>query len=129
MDAAEKTLLYKVLEGLSTSEKTESTKSEDSFFLKEPAEYLEKLKKRSKDISESININVGDILIWKDGLKNKRYPSYGQPAIVLSKIEPPLIDDDVTYNERLNIQLGFITENDEFFAFNYDGNRFKFFNK
>lgn len=131
MDAAEKAVLLKVLENFSISEKNEEIiKKEDAqLYLREPEEYLEKLKKRASSIGEKEHFNVGDFLIWKDGLKNKRFPAYGQPSILLEKIEPPLTDSDVSYNEELDIQLGFISEKDEFLIFNYDSSRFKLFKK
>jgi len=123
MDAAEKSLFIKFLDSISLSEKAE--KKEVDSYVSEPTEHIERLKKRANSLSNVSDLEVGEIVIWKDGLKNKRYPNYGQPAIVLNKIDPPLVDDDVSFNEILNIRLGFIVEDDEFFTFNYDGNRFK----
>jgi len=129
MDAAEKALFIKFLDSLVVSENTDTEKKEVEGYVSEPNEYIEKLKKRASLLATVSDFNVGDIAVWKDGLKNKRYPQYGQPAIVLEKLDPPLIDDeDLTLKEVLNIKLGFIAENDEFFSFNYDGNRFKTLN-
>jgi hypothetical protein len=127
MDVAEKALLIKVLEGLSTThEKSESSNDdENAHYLKEPKGYLDKLYNRVKALEEHNEFNIGDFLIWKEGLKNKRVPSYNQPAVVIKKHDPPLVDEDTSFNESMDIQLGFITEDDEFLIFNYDSNRFK----
>ena len=128
MDAAEKALLIKVLENFATSEmKEEAKRDESDAYLREPEEYLTKLNKRAISIKEKNDFNVGDILIWKDGLKNKVFPAYGQPAIILERFIPALIDPDVSYNEKLDVQIGFISSNDEFLTFNYDSSRFKLY--
>ena len=65
---------------------------------------------------------MGNIIIWKDGMKNKRLPEYAQPCIVMRINNPPVYDTDI--HEFLNIVLGFITDGD-FLTFSYDSKRFK----
>ena len=128
MDAAEKSLFIKFLDSISTSEYSDKKDVED--YLKEPNDHIERLRKRADALSKETDFTVGDIVIWKDGLKNKRVPNYGQPSIVLSLIDPPLIDkDDVTDSESYNVQLGFIVDGDEFLTFNYPSQRFTQMNK
>lgn len=127
MDEAEKSLLLKMISGMSAKDTTEKTSASE--FLKEPLEYVEKLKKRKKALEEKNAFKVGDVIVWKDGLKNKRLPQYAQPAIVLEIFDTPIVDeDDATATEEIDIQIGFISPDDEFLAFNYDSRRFKNYN-
>ena len=34
-------------------------------------------------------------------------------------------EEDISFTERLDIQIGFITDEDEFLTFNYDSARFQ----
>ena len=125
MDAAEKSLLVKILETF-TTEKTQTKQAEPPLYLREPKEYADKLRKRSQSLEDIASFKKGDIIVWKDGMKNKRLPEYGQPAIVIKKLDPPIKEeDDPTFMEELDITIGFMSEDDEFFVFNYDSKRFK----
>jgi hypothetical protein len=126
MDQAEKSVLLKIFESLTVSEKKEQGKSEETaFYLKEPKEYLNRLQKRMEAFNKSESFSIGDLVIWKDGLKNKRLPLFGQPSIIIKVFDPPLEDKEPSVNERLDIQIGFITDDDEFLTFNYDSHRFQ----
>jgi len=130
MDAAERALFIKLLDTLYAEDAPSAEKKETKIYISEPNEYIEKLEKRAASLKEVSSFNVGDIVCWKDGLKNKRLPDYRQPCIVLSILIPPITDDDdKSYTEILTVELGFIAEADEFFSFKYDGNRFRLFNK
>lgn len=77
----------------------------------------------------NVDFKVGEIIEWKSGLKNRRYPTYGQPAIVVEVIEDPLIntcDDSGSpyFQEPLDILIGFIINN-EFLFYHADKKRFK----
>jgi len=126
MNDAEKAVFIKVLEGLTTSSDNNSVEAPPKqLYESKPTEYLERLKSRAQSLSEDSHIGIGAIVVWKTGLKNKRYPEYDQPCIVLKKWDPPLKDDDVSLNENLDIQLGFINDDDEFLSFNYDSSRWR----
>jgi hypothetical protein len=127
MDAAEKSLLLKILEGFTTSEKIEDKDEKTIFFLKDQGSYIEKLKARFTSFGEKKSFSVGNIIVWKDGLKNKNWPLYGQPAIVTRKRDTMIDEDDPESYEDLDIQAGFVTEEGDFFIFNYDSSRFKMY--
>ena len=83
-----------------------------------------------KIFDESEEFEVDDIVIWKDGLKNKTYPSYEQVAIVLEVLSEPLYNQSVEpdspyYNEPLDILLGFKDQEGDMLTFYYDKRRFK----
>lgn len=95
-------------------------------------EKIEILKKCLKDYSTPIKFNIGDIVYWKENLKNRRFPEYNDPSIILDVLEKPIFDSsndsgDSGFKEPLTIKLGtLIRENNEsrFVVFYYDGNRF-----
>lgn len=67
---------------------------------------------------------------WKPGMKNRKVPAYGEPAIVLAVLPEPLIDDSfesgsVYFREQLDLILGFHDEDEEFVALHYDARRFE----
>lgn len=80
-------------------------------------------------------IKVGDLVVWKDGLKNRKRPSYAEPAIVISVADD---HDDALYDpgnesgspyfrEPLTIQLGIIDSDGEMSMYYFDKRRFRAF--
>ena len=103
---------------------------------KQDSDEIERLTHLCNELQSKAYFATGDIVVWKDGLKNKNYPEYGQPAIVLERLDTPIVNsvDDTgsTYfNERLDIALGLISrdEDDAFLVFYYDSRRFKLLNR
>lgn len=99
---------------------------------KQDSDEIERLTHLCDELHNKTYFTTGDIVVWKDGLKNKNYPEYGQPAIVLERLDTPIVnsveDAGSTYfNESLDIVLGLIShdEDDAFLVFYYDSRRFK----
>ncbi len=69
------------------------------------------------------SFQVGTLIQWKMGMKNRPKPNYNEPAIVMNVLSAPL--DTPTNTEKLDIKLGVILENGEFALFFYDKNRFE----
>lgn len=74
---------------------------------------------------------VGDLVMWKPGLKNKVRPIYGAPAVVLDVLDEPLFDMDGpmssgSYREPLDLLLG-VLDAGELVAFHFDSRRFERF--
>lgn len=76
----------------------------------------------------------GDLVTWKPGLKHKRYPRYGQPAVVLEVLATPVLDPQneagATYfREPLDVVVGVLwdegTDRGELIAFHFDSRRFQ----
>jgi hypothetical protein len=126
MNPSEKDIIVKILQSLVVEEKPTSTPNEpeEEYFIKEGVQHIEKLKSRKASFDSSETFNIGDIVVWKEGLKNKRVPLYKQPCIVVAKNNPPLIEEDATYSESLDIKIGHVSDQDEFLVFNYDSKRF-----
>ena len=67
---------------------------------------------------------------WKPGLKNKKLPKEGQPAIVLEVLEETLdqVERDPGspyFREPLDIVLGGMDEDGDFMTFHFDKRRFE----
>jgi len=76
------------------------------------------------------SLRPGQLAIWKPGLKNRRFPAYGQPVIVVAVLEAPIIDheDDagVTYfREPLDLLLGILHPDGSFLIYHFDSHRFQ----
>lgn len=92
-------------------------------------EYIDNLY-RLKEVYETSNeFKAGDIIVWKEGMKNKKLPKYKQPCIVLSVLDNPIIDTNkdpgsTYFGEILDIKVGMIGPESEFLTFHYDSRRF-----
>ena len=94
--------------------------------------------KNLKELAESFlreekdnPIARGDFVVWKKGLKNKRYPQYDEPVYVLEVLKEAIFDISDKYSgsayfrEPLDIVLAFVDPDGDFAAFHYDKRRFK----
>lgn len=75
-------------------------------------------------------IEVGDLVTWKRGLKNKKYPQEGQSAKVIEVLSTPLINDKEDsgspyFAEKLNLVLAILDEDGELLLYHYDKRRFQ----
>jgi len=79
-------------------------------------------------------LNPGTVVRWKPGLKNRRWPHYGQPAIVLEVLQSPILDHreemgSAYFREPLDVVLGLLIDDPEvrgdLFTFHYDSRRFE----
>lgn len=75
---------------------------------------------------------AGDVVSWKVGLKNRRWPTYGKPAIVVEVLDSPVFDTekdsgDAYFREPLDLALGvFIEEGPhrgDFVVWHFDSRR------
>ncbi|MBK5963008.1 hypothetical protein CCR95_02590 [Thiocystis minor] len=76
----------------------------------------------------------GDLVTWKPGLKNKRYPRYGRPALVIETLDTPVHDCEndagsTYFREPLDLVLGvFIADGPlrgELLTWHFDRRRFQ----
>ena len=91
-----------------------------------------KLKSITANYKNRVDFKVGDIIQWKEGLKNKMFPEYNEPAIILEILDEPLVDTDDRigspyYKEQLDLKLGMIDDDGDLVSFYFDGNRFEFY--
>lgn len=74
---------------------------------------------------------VGDLVVWKDGLKNRRMPEYSVPGVVAEVLDTPVLDEhkeagSAYYREPLTIKVGILDPtDDELLFWHFDGARFR----
>jgi len=93
-------------------------------------EYIAQLKAVCKSFLKKESLEVGQIVKWKENLKNRKLPHKNQPAIVIAILYQPVISTDKEagtpyFLETLDIILGILVENGTFLTFYYDSRRFE----
>lgn len=85
-------------------------------------------------LNQTHRFKPGDLVCWKPGMKNRRVPAYGTPAVVLEVLEEPIPDSETEsgstyFREPLSLVLGLFWDRDQgrgdFVAFHFDGRRFE----
>jgi hypothetical protein len=112
-------------EGSTENENKETRKAPDKTV------NLVRLKECAARLSKINHFTNGQLVQWKEGLKNKATPAYGQPVIVVDVLKKPVFDfgensDGSQYiNEPLTLVAGIIAENGDFLCYHFDGRRFE----
>jgi hypothetical protein len=93
-------------------------------------EYIAQLQSACKNFLRKESFEVGQILKWKENLKNKKFPHKNQPAIVVAILDEPVISTDDEsgspyFLETLDIILGIVDDDSTFLTFYYDSRRFE----
>jgi hypothetical protein len=92
------------------------------------------LRERLRRLQQPYRFLVGDLVTWKPGLKNRRVPLNGQPAVVVAVLDEPLLDSEeesgsTYFRDPLDIVLGVIWDKDpgrgDFVTFHFDSRRFQ----
>ena len=77
------------------------------------------------------NFSPGQIVQWKAGMRNRFLPAYGELAIVMEVLNPPILDTDAEnagtnyFREPLSLVLGLHDPDGDFQIFHFDGRRFE----
>jgi len=72
----------------------------------------------------------GQFVRWKPGLKNRKFPDYGEPCIIMAVLPTPIFDTSEDgaascyFQEPLNLVIGLMRE-DDLLEFRMDGRRFE----
>lgn len=86
-----------------------------------------------KLISKNEKLKVGDLIVWKEGLKNRAFPEYNQIVIITElkndAVEFPTrnMEDGCSgssYRENLDLRFGILMKDSEFSEFWVDSRRF-----
>jgi len=48
------------------------------------------LRDRFHSLTQATRLQAGDVVAWKPGLRNRRWPNYGKPAIVVEVLDRPV---------------------------------------
>ena len=76
----------------------------------------------------------GQIVVWKDDMRNRRNPAYGQPAIVVEVLKEPLFDHPseernsagtMFFHEPLDMGIGLVDDDGDRCVFYVDSRRFR----
>jgi hypothetical protein len=94
-------------------------------------EHISKLRMAKDMFDKFYDFKSGDLVVWKQGLRNKARPALNEPAIVMQVLDTPLKDQNKQdsgrpyFNEPLDLILGLIDEDGEFVVYHYDKRRFE----
>ena len=97
----------------------------------DPAEARKRMLKELADrLDQHHAFAKGQFVVWKAGLKNRKLPDYGEPAIVSGVLPSPNYDPSETscaspyFQEPLSIVIG-VHHEDDLLEFRVDGRRFE----
>ncbi|HLP88673.1 MAG TPA: hypothetical protein VK184_08810 [Nostocaceae cyanobacterium] len=93
-------------------------------------EYIDKLRSACNNLIKKESFQVGQLVKWKENLKNRKLPRKNQPAIVVAILDEPIISNvqesgSPYFRETLDIVLGILLEDYVFLTFYYDSRRFE----
>lgn len=92
------------------------------------------LQERFRSLNAHEVFKPGDLVCWKPGLRNRRFPRYDRPAVVLEVLDVPVLDSEsdsgLTYfRDPLDLVLGLFLDEGEhrgnFLTWHFDSRRFK----
>jgi hypothetical protein len=89
-----------------------------------------KLEELAERLDQFHRFAKGQFVKWKPGLKNRKFPDYGEPAIVTAVLPSPIFDPgegtagSPYFQEPLTFVVGMCME-DEFLEFRLDARRFE----
>jgi hypothetical protein len=96
----------------------------------EASEHLRVLLERLNNGRERA-LRPGLLATWKPGLKNRRFPRYGESVVVVALLDPPIVNPDEEagspyFREPLDLVLGVVRGDDrEFLVYHADRRRFQ----
>lgn len=91
----------------------------------------QRLEENYSQYTKRHSFQVGQLVRWKPGLKNKIRPLYDQPGVVIEILDKPIRDSasDKTgstyFREPLDIVIALIDEDGEFVGYHFDSGRFE----
>jgi hypothetical protein len=92
------------------------------------------LSDRYDSLTKRHALKPGDRVTWKPGLKNRRVPLPGQPAVVVAVLDEPVFDSEqdsgsTYFRDPLDLVLGVIWDKEphrgDFVLFHFDSRRFQ----
>ena len=94
---------------------------------------VQELRQAAERFNEPHIFKSGDLVRWKEGMKDARWPMYCEPAIVMAIIDPPLTFQDAPNAEvtlsspffwaKNDLRLGFLSEDGTFLECAADSRR------
>jgi len=96
----------------------------------ETSQHLRALLERLENGRERA-LHPGMLAVWKPGLKNRRFPRYGEPVVVVALLDEPIVNPgdesgSPYFREPLDLLLGVVRGDDrEFLVYHADRRRFQ----
>jgi hypothetical protein len=92
---------------------------------------IEILKELRNSYEKKYDFKVGDIIRWKNKLKNRKLPEYEEPIIILEILDEPIYNTkeqvgSTYFNEKIDIKIGVIKDN-SLLTFYLESARFELF--
>lgn len=128
MSKPEDIIIAEIMKNLTEKERDKDVNEEEQNNYGEKD--IAQLKAVCKSFLNKEFFEVGQIVKWKENLKNRKLPHKNQPAIVIEILPIPVISTDNEagspyFLETLDIILGIVVENGTFLTFYYDSRRFE----
>lgn len=128
MSKPEDIIIAEIMKNLTEKERDQDVNEEEQNNYGEKD--IAQLKSVCKSFLKKESLEVGQIVKWKENLKNRKLPHKNQPAIVIEILQMPIISTDNEsgspyFLETLDIILGIVVENGTFLTFYYDSRRFE----
>jgi hypothetical protein len=88
------------------------------------------LRSRYETFFRPHTFSKGQLVKWKEGLKNRRLPLMGEVGIVMEVLAEAIVDTaensaSAYFREPLDIAIGIIDSSGDFAIFHYDSRRFE----
>ncbi|MHA7291513.1 hypothetical protein ACX80V_17995 [Arthrobacter sp. MDT3-24] len=89
-------------------------------------DYAQRLEALHAAYAAANEFSQGDFVQWKPHMRNRRFPFYGRPAVVVEVLDSPLSQtaDGELLDEPANIRLGVLHPDEEFTVHLFNSNRF-----
>lgn len=108
-----------------------SAVSEDELRTELRQQKIERLRDgyRRLNATDPAKFRSGDLVQWQPGLKYVKWPQYGEAAVVIECLDPPLMDTTSEigspyFRSPLTLVLG-LQRKDGFHCWHFDGRRFE----
>jgi len=89
----------------------------------------EKLQHLAAELNRKEEFKVGDLVVWKASLQNKKSPDYDEPRVVTQVLSERVLDQggnpgSCYFREPLDIVLGELDDDGDLVEHHYDSRRF-----
>lgn len=91
---------------------------------------IERIKQLQDRMNEKNHFKAGDLVRWKEGLRNRRFPDYGTPTLVAEVKPEPIFEnlDDSgapNFGEPLDLVLVNLDSDGDLVHYHFDSRRFE----
>ena len=88
------------------------------------------LKTAFETLNQKHTLKPGDLVEWKPGMRNRKFPEMGEPVIVVAVLDPPTIDssrgsESPYFHESLDLVYGWIDLEKDLILLHTDSRRFQ----